>query len=309
LQSAVIALGYACWDQSGTFGSGTKHALTSLYQDLGYPVPTTGAADVEELARAREEVAAAERAVADTREALERARLAPPPEPWEPDPVVTAQRDLDAAKRYLQSATQDLVAVEARMGPMLPRAEYVFVPDLPARVESVGVVVGSAVTDPLVTLGTGALQVNVLLERAQAALVSEGMTAEIFSITDDTAFPATVGPVRPLEIAPSGGFTGQPTVVVPQQPLPPDYAGREVRVAVYPETTDGEVLAVPVSAIYAAPDGGALVIQVRDGVEHEVPVSLGLTGDGYVEIRPLAGGLAPGDLVVVGIDTVGRDGA
>lgn len=91
LQAAVTALGYACWDRWGTFGSGTKHALTSLYQDLGYPVPTTGTADVEELNRVREEVTAAQRAVAETTEALERAKLAPPPEPWEEDPVVTAQ--------------------------------------------------------------------------------------------------------------------------------------------------------------------------------------------------------------------------
>jgi hypothetical protein len=67
------------------------------------------------------------------------------------------------------------------------------------------------------------------------------------------------------------------------------------------ESTEGEVLAVPVAALSVAGDGSTRVqVQGADGKTRTVPVNAGLSAKGMVAVTPVRGDLAPGDLVVVG---------
>jgi hypothetical protein len=67
------------------------------------------------------------------------------------------------------------------------------------------------------------------------------------------------------------------------------------------ESTEGEVLAVPVAAVSAGADGVTRVeVQGRNGELRPVAVTPGLSAKGLVAVTPVGGELAPGDLVVVG---------
>jgi len=59
---------------------------------------------------------------------------------------------------------------------------------------------------------------------------------------------------------------------------------------------------VPVSALSLGPDGGSRVRRSTDGRLSYVPVTAGLSADGYVVVTPTEGTLDPGDMVVIGFE-------
>jgi multidrug efflux pump subunit AcrA (membrane-fusion protein) len=62
------------------------------------------------------------------------------------------------------------------------------------------------------------------------------------------------------------------------------------------------VLVAPVGAVSSTVDGTVTVTVVDSaGRQRPVRVTVGASGDGYVEVRPVDGALRPGDDVVVGI--------
>ena len=63
---------------------------------------------------------------------------------------------------------------------------------------------------------------------------------------------------------------------------------------------EGEVTAVPLSAVSLAADGSSRVQISRAGKLQYVTVEPGLTADGYVEVTAVDGELALGDEVVIG---------
>ena len=71
------------------------------------------------------------------------------------------------------------------------------------------------------------------------------------------------------------------------------------------ESTGGEVLAVPVSALTMGPDGSSRVLLDPATGDEFVTVDPGLSADGYVAITPIDGSLKAGDLVVVGFEQTG----
>jgi multidrug efflux pump subunit AcrA (membrane-fusion protein) len=76
--------------------------------------------------------------------------------------------------------------------------------------------------------------------------------------------------------------------------------GFSLRMTIPIESSAGEVLTVPVSAVSLAADGKSRV-QVQDNEAlRYVNVEPGLAANGFVEVRPLEGQLDPGQLVVVG---------
>ncbi len=62
------------------------------------------------------------------------------------------------------------------------------------------------------------------------------------------------------------------------------------------------MLAVPVGALSLAADGSTRVQRRNGSVLEFVTVEPGLSADGMVEVTPIDGSLAAGDLVVVGFD-------
>jgi hypothetical protein len=74
-----------------------------------------------------------------------------------------------------------------------------------------------------------------------------------------------------------------------------------VRVTIPVKSTSGKVLAVPVAALSSGPDGGSRVEVLRDGKVELIPVTVGLSADGYAQVTPSGDAkLTDGDQVVVG---------
>ncbi|WP_277439555.1 peptidoglycan-binding protein [Streptomyces sp. SPB162] len=350
LQRALGELGHRSGgDPAGTFGPGTKAALTGFYASIGYdPLPAHadgGAA----LKAARDAETAAERALQDAQDAQDELEAAdePPaapagkpgsgspstgrPSAGKPASGKAAKRAVQRAREDLSSARGDLAAVLAADGPMLPAGEVVYLDGFPARVDSIPAHVGSKVSGSAVmTVSAGALVVRGALQEYQKGLIRPGQRVQILSEVSGVTAAATVASVgtaidsgsgQPAGAASpdqqgqqgqqgqdqgqggSAGQRGYPLVIRPDQPLDPQLAGQDVRLTVEAASTDGMALVVPVTAISAGADGRTVVTVVAGaGAQRRVEVRPGTTGDGFVEVVPVGGGvLAEGDRVVTGV--------
>lgn len=295
LQAALKELGRDPGESNGTFGNGTKKALAGLYESLGFEPATTGAEDGRALTAARAQVVAADRAVTDARDARAQAAT--------PDQVKVADRALTRANEDARTARQNLAELESTTGTMLPLAEVVFLPAFPARVEKTSAQVGGEVKAPLVTLSSGALVVRSILNPAQRELLKPGLAVELFSEVAGVRVTGKVASVGELERDEKAGTAGYPMVVEPDTPLDGRLGGEDVRVTVETARTEGEVLVVPNSAMYAGADGKIGVLKIgAEGREERVEVTVGTSGGGFVSVTPVSGELEPGDKVVVGRD-------
>ena len=92
-----------------------------------------------------------------------------------------------------------------------------------------------------------------------------------------------------------------PLAVQPSKPLPAALNGENVLVTVETGRTEGPVLTVPVAAIVTTGSGTSYVtVAGANGKQAQVPVTPGISGNGYVQVTPVTGHkLAAGDSVVV----------
>lgn len=233
LQAALSQLGHDCApDSSGHFGPGTKNALTKLYAQLGYSVPTSGGpngtGDQSALQSAADAVTTQQRAVNTDYSLLQKANQAlvaarrapsqsatPPPvngSPSAPGVVPTtsampsanslqaAQDAQKSAQTTYDNAVQDLEKARAKQdglaattGPMLPASEVVFVPSFPTRLATLNAFLGSTVNGPLLTLESGQLVVTSELQPGQNTLVKPGMKVRLDAeVLGDQTATATV---------------------------------------------------------------------------------------------------------------------
>jgi peptidoglycan hydrolase-like protein with peptidoglycan-binding domain len=190
-----------------------------------------------------------------------------------------------------------------KLGIQIPAGEIVFFPTLPARVDDVKLKVGDDIAGPVMTVTSANLVVESALSAADAKLVKEGGAVSIKvpdsgaettgTVTQIAATPGTNG-VDPqryyLEVTPTG--------------LDPSLAGASVVQTISVQTTQGEVLAVPVAALSMASDGSTRVqVQAPGAPARFVTVEPGLSAKGLVAVTPAGGDLGPGDLVVVGANS------
>ncbi|MEI5519585.1 peptidoglycan-binding protein [Streptomyces brasiliscabiei] len=304
LQQALAHLGHTTTpDAKGTFGTGTKRALSAFYASRGYdPLPATadgGAA----LAAAERTVTQAERA-------------------WQDAPKGKAK---SRAAEDLATAKAERAALEAVDGPMLPAAEVVFLRSLPARADRLGTRVGAEAGPgtELLTVSSGELVVQGALGPEQRALVRAGQQVEILSEVTGTTADGTVTTVSEQPDRNAGdsqnsgdGGSGEGSgggyvvLVDPVRKLPVKLAGEDVRLTVTAGSSKEKVLIVPVSAISAGADGKAVVtVYGPDGRHRRTEVTTGTTGNGFVAVRPV--GRAPlraGDRVIVGVTGGTPDG-
>ncbi|MFI2507235.1 peptidoglycan-binding protein [Streptomyces sp. NPDC018972] len=282
LQTALKRLGHDPGAFDGRFGTGTKNALRSLYEALGYDVPTAG--DQQALTGAQDRVAEAEDALAAAREGGDR-----------------QGQGVGRAVERLERARKDLAALRARSGPMLPAAEFVFLPAFPARVAATRATVGAPVKAPLVTLSSGRLEITGGLNPGQRDLVREGQPVRILSETTGVSAEGTVVSVGALVQDPETGASSHPLTVRPKGALDARLADTNVRLTIETAASSGEVLVVPVSALFAAPDGTTNVVRaLPSGEERTVAVRAGMSADGMVAVTPERGGsLRDGERVVI----------
>jgi peptidoglycan hydrolase-like protein with peptidoglycan-binding domain len=325
LQAALTALGYPDPDRRGTFGSGTKAAVSLLYQRLGYAVPTTGGlgdkGDAAALQAAEQAVLSVQRAVDSDTQAVAKAQAdvdtagtATPPDPHEMDQdravLTQAQQNLTFARQDLSTAETAQAQLIATTGIEMPLNEFVFVPSFPAVLAALRGGVGTAVTAPLVTLNIGDPVVNAVVPQAEQTVLKAGQSVHLdaealnlqadATLADIGAYTSGSRPQADSSAPPQPA--GYPIVVRPTQPLASPWLGQDVRVTIEAATTPGQVLVVPVAAVSTGQDGTTVVtVLTGDNQRVRVPVTAGLDANGMVQVTPSGvAGLHPGDLVVVG---------
>jgi hypothetical protein len=206
-----------------------------------------------------------------------------------------------------QGAATDLAAQEAdlaqrKAGVQVPADEVVFAPRVPLRVSELVVAPGDKLEGPVVKATDAVVAIDGGLPLADASLVHAGMRVTIDE--PDLGIAAT-GTISQVAQTPGtngvDGFHIWFEIVVDGSP--PNLVGVAVRLTVAVESSRGQVLAVPTSAVSLAADGSSRV--QRDdghGGVTSVEVRPGLSAAGYVEVTPVQGTLGPGDLVVVGVE-------
>jgi peptidoglycan hydrolase-like protein with peptidoglycan-binding domain len=183
--------------------------------------------------------------------------------------------------------------------PMVPMAEVMFVPILPARLIALSGGVGSQVIAPLVTVMTGSLTIAGQLETGQGALVRIGMRV---SISDSLTRFQTTGRVRAVGVITqtASGVPVIPVTIAPAR-MPLSEVGADVTISEVTASTPGPVLVVPEGAIITDAAGQTFV-QVRGPGQRirKIAVTAGVSSDGLVAVSAAGGGLTIGDQVVVG---------
>jgi multidrug efflux pump subunit AcrA (membrane-fusion protein) len=80
--------------------------------------------------------------------------------------------------------------------------------------------------------------------------------------------------------------------------------GFSLRLTIPVKSTGEAVTVVPISALSLAADGTSRVQVDNNGTFEFVVVEAGLSADGFVEVTPVDGKLAPGQRVVIGYENV-----
>jgi hypothetical protein len=213
----------------------------------------------------------------------------------------------------------------------LPMSEVAYLPASSALVVAVHARVGDPAAGPwIIRLAVGPPYVTGVLSYDQARHARLGMRAVISSPTPPIAAGGTVtriAPIPPPRAFGAGLVTGFPVSVRPGRALARQLIGTRVRLTLIAPVTTGPVLAVPVTAVFAARQGGRArangtpragpstatgrrawaaapyVIWIGPGGRRRrVPVYTGPMADGLVAIQPVrAGTLHPGDRVLIGV--------
>ena len=185
----------------------------------------------------------------------------------------------------------------------VPLGDFSFVPSLPATVIKVAATVGKAPASGALTLALGSPKLTGQLSPSTAALVRPGMRV---TITDSGGGPVRHGQVAWVSHSTasnasiSGGLYVKMGITL-NRPMPMSLVGQDVSLAIGAARSRGPVLAVPEAAVFAAADGQTYVSKVTGGRTVRVPVRVGMTGSGLLQVTPdIPGALAAGDQVVTG---------
>lgn len=180
----------------------------------------------------------------------------------------------------------------------VPQAEIVFVPSLPAIVVKTSEIVGQVISNPAIELSAGRLIASIGLSTAQTSLVHVGQSAEIVLSSTGQSFPGKVSKI--FVNTTSSGITAVTAEASPNLSLPAKFAGRSVTVNIAIQSTITPVIAVPISALIAQPNG-ATAIEILNGTFlRKVVVRVGGSIGGYIPIIPVGATVKPGEMVVVG---------
>ncbi len=218
----------------------------------------------------------------------------------------------------------------------VPASDVVFLPQLPATVIAVNGATGEQPGQPFLELAArGSLALTGELPPAYASQVKAGLKVQIYDEVTGIHATGTVANLgTPTTTVPTGttvdigssssgsssssasssssssssslsndnGDTPSvPLTIRPSAPLAAALNGENVLVTVDTGQTEGPVLTVPVAAIVATASGTSIVTVVgAHGKQTQVPVTPGISENGYVQVTPTTpGALKAGDNVVV----------
>jgi peptidoglycan hydrolase-like protein with peptidoglycan-binding domain len=204
----------------------------------------------------------------------------------------------------------------------LPAREVVYASALPAQVVKAEAVTGGDAEGASIQLASGELVVTAEFPSGKRALVRPGGKATVSSEILGESVEATIGQDGAGEPAAAtgnqseaaspapgqgegedstapaaeAGTNGETVVIRPDAALPAVWADQDVRVRVISAESEGEVMAVPVTAVFGDGSGQRDVIVLdsapgSDGpaTRRRVPVEVGVVGGGWAEVRAAGG--------------------
>jgi len=293
LEQTLDRLGFDPGTVDSKYDANTAHAVEELYQAAGYDAPEPGEQLTQAVDAAKKNVDQLKNALRQAERTLKQAKAAPGPGKKD---LSVEQGAVNDAKAALNDAEDALADARLKAGTPLPVSEVVFVKTLPRRVDDVKVERGGTVNGVVMSASGASLVVTIKVDAQTKELLKAGMTASL-DLGDGTVVPATIRRISKN--------ADQYDVVVAPKSLTPHalelLRDANVRVTIPVKSTNGKVLAVPVAALSAGPDGGSRVEVQRDGKTELVPVKVGLSADGYAEVTAIGDTkLGEGDQVVVG---------
>ena len=230
--------------------------------------------------------------------------------------VQEARITRDGARTTRDAAQSVLSVLRQSTGPTIARGEVVFVPTLPARVQSAVSVLGPldasgpgvgssevSTSAGLVSLAAGRLVVSTTVRSGDAGLVRVGMPVQLLDETTSTTYPGSVQSIADTATTSADGSPGFAALIALLDPLPTALSGANLRLTITAAATDREVLVVPLAAVSSSATGQARVsvLSVRSSAPVDLAVTAGLSADGFVAVKPVeSGALKQGDLVVIG---------
>ncbi|MGF1599767.1 MAG: peptidoglycan-binding protein [Acidimicrobiales bacterium] len=219
-----------------------------------------------------------------------------------PPGTAAAQQDLDAASADLRTAEAELADIQARVGAWIPEGELLFLDSFPRQVRTVLAEVGEEPTGPVMTISGADTIIESGISTADRRLVEVGDEA----VLEADELGLTIDAVVTFIADEPGSTVSDDRYAMRLEPVaevPDDALNVNLRVSIPISTSGGDVLAVPLAALSAGPDGTARVEAERTPGQTElIEVTTGLRAEGFVQVDPIDGTLAEGDRVVVGRD-------
>jgi hypothetical protein len=255
---------------------------------------------LRDLRVARAELRRAERGLPTARRqfrlATERVRVLSMPSP----DTATLNEITASARLEAGRAQAEADRLAAKVGVQMPADELIFLPSLPVLIDTISARRGSTVSGPVMTVTSSQLAVDSSLSVSDAKLVRVGDPVKIeeqeLGITVKGRVSQVASTPGTNRVDPSRFYLA----VVPDESVRA-LLGASVKLTISVKSTNGEVLAVPPSALSVGGDGSSRVQVRRGGRTVIVEVVPGLAAEGLVEVRPAPGQrLEPGDQVVVG---------
>ncbi|GAA3079869.1 peptidoglycan hydrolase-like protein with peptidoglycan-binding domain [Kribbella aluminosa] len=290
LEQTLERLGYNPGTVDDQYTLSTSAAVEKLYANAGYDAPAPEDRLTQAVDQAKKQVDAAKKQLRQAQSQLKAAKDAKAKD------TSVQQGAVDDAQQNLSDAQQARSDAEFKAGTPLPVSEVVYVKTLPRRVDDVKVERGGTVNGVVMSASGASLVVTLKVDAETAQRLKAGMAAAL-ELSDGTSVASKV-----LRVTKNG--TQYDVVVAPNALTGSQLAllrDANVRVTIPVKSTSGKVLAVPVAALSSGSDGASRVEVLRNGKVELVPVSVGLSADGFAQVTPKGDAqLSEGDQVVVG---------
>lgn len=210
------------------------------------------------------------------------------------------RRQVTAAVQERNDASEAVALMTNNQGPWIPAGELIYASQLPSRIDEVALNIGDSLTADFMTISASTLSIHTAVPVRDASLVTFGAAVTIHH--DSLAQPLDGAVARIAGRPGTDGVAGDAiSIGIAVEAIPRALTGLNVKVVIPIESSNGAVLAVPAAALSVTTTGETQV-EILDGdAPRIVNVTVGLSADGLVEIRPAPDGLLkPGMQVVIG---------
>jgi hypothetical protein len=272
LQKALASLGYYTGgDTPGFFGVATQDAVALYYEHLGYTAPATGGVPMTDV-------------------------IFLPSLPAKVI-VVNGAKGQQPGQPFLELAARGSLALTGELPPA-----YAAQVKTGLKVKIFDEVTGIHATGTISDVGTATTITPIgAIVNVGGGSTSVGSAGSTGAGSTGSGSTGTSGSSNSGSGTNPGGTPFIPLTVDPSKPLPATLNGENVLVTVETGRTEGPVLTVPVAAVVTTGSGTSYVtVAGADGKQAQVPVTPGISENGYVQVTPATGHkLAAGDSVVV----------